>query len=718
MSSVAALLERFLLAQGFERGPWLTIAFVAGIAAWFMLGNRWQWLALSALLAAVGVLAAAFMLAHGRYPHLRQALIAVSLMMLAGIAVIWVKSALVGEPPIERTMVGRFAGVVVDREDQPADARVRLMLETHDPGGRPIRVRLNLPLELDNPAIAEGSEVTLRARLVPPAPPLLPGAYDFARTAWFAQISATGTVLDPVTVTAPGKSDDWLREAQVGLSRHVRGALPGTAGTIASAYASGDQAAIPATDQQAMRDAGLTHLLSISGLHVSAVIGAAYALAMGLLALIPWLALRVRLPVVAAGFGALAAIGYTLLTGAQVPTIRSCIGALLVLAALVIGREPLSLRLLAVGAFVVLLFWPEALAGPSFQLSFAAVLAIVSVHGSAPMRRWLSPREEGMVARLLRATVSLLVTGAMVELALLPIGLFHFHRAGLYGVIANVVAIPLTTFVTMPLLGLALLLDLVGLGGPFWALTGLSIDAMLTMAHWFAAQPGAVTLLPAMGRGSFAVFCAGGLWLALWRGRARLWGLVPICAGCLALATLRPPDLLVSGDGRHVGIVGEGGRELLVLRENRTGFTTDTLSELAGMSGNLRLLSDWPGAQCNEDFCTAILHRGGRDWRLAISRGHNAVPERALVATCDRVDIVIADRWLPHSCKPAFLKADRTMLEQTGGLAIDLAGQRIATVADSEGEHGWWRPVTRPPRRYSAPRPLSSATTGANPAPQ
>jgi competence protein ComEC len=733
LSSGAARIERFLLGQGFERGPWLTIAFASGIAAWFILGNWRAWLGFAGGMLAICAVGFTALRSDGRFPHLRQALVAVPLLAIAGLLVVWSKSELVGTPPIERPLVTQLSAKILSREEDPAQGRIRLIVATRNVDGRPIDVRLNMPVEFDNPIIDEGAEIVTRVRLVPPAPPMLPGAYNFALTAWFAGLSATGSVLDRVVILRPATNDDWLHRAQTALSHHVRHQLSGAAGAIADAYTSGNQGAISQGDQDAMRNSGLTHLLSISGLHVSAVIGAAYFVAIRLLGLWPWLALRTRLPVLAAGVGAFAGITYTLVSGAQVPTVRSCVGALLVLAALALGREALSLRMLAVGAFFVLLLWPEALAGPSFQLSFAAVLAIIALHSSAPVRRWLGPREVGAGGRLLRAIAGLLLTGAVVELSLMPIGLYHFHRAGLYGVIANVVAIPLTELVTMPLLGLALFLDLFGIGAPVWWLTGLSIDAMLALAHWFARQPGAVTWLPAMEDWGFALFVAGGLWLALWRGQVRLWGLLPILAGACNLLLLRPPDILISGDGRHIGITGDGTAQLLVLHEGRatnipatpssaraTGavpgragsYSTDTLGEIAGRDGDFTLLSDWRGAQCNEDFCVATINRDGRDWRLLISRGRDAVPERALVAACERVDIAIADRRLPQSCHPAWLKADRALLDRTGGLTIDLASGRIVTVAETQGEHGWWSP---PVRHRHQIRPLAIARSTGGP---
>lgn len=347
--------------------------------------------------------------------------------------------------------------------------------------------------------------------------------------------------------------------------------------------------------------------------------------------------------------------------------------------------------MLAVAAFIVMLLWPEAVVGPSFQMSFASVIAIVSLHGSSPVRAFLAAREEPWWARTGRRLLMLLLTGVAIELALMPIGLFHFHKVGVYGAFANVIAIPLTTFITMPLIAIALVLDIAGIGGPAWWLTGQSIDLMLGMAHWIAAQPGAVTLLPAMGRGSIALFTVGALWLALWRGRVRLVGLLPITVAVVPLALLEPPDILVSGDGRHVGITGEADGGLLVLREARSDFARDNLTELAGMNGAMLSIAQWPDARCSRDFCAITLYRAGREWNLLLSRTREMAGERALAAACDRADIVISDRWLPRSCKPAMLKIDRRMLSRTGGLSIDLVSGRIRTVAEDQGEHGWWR---------------------------
>lgn len=715
LSSVLGTLEHFIATAGFDRAPWLAVAFGTGIAAWFALPDRWQWITLIGSCLALAGAANAVLRDDGRWPYLGQAVAGLALAAAAGTATVWSKSALVGTPGLDRPVAGIFAGVVLSREEQPADGRSRLVLAIRDPGGaeRVVRVRLNIPLEKDTPAAREGALVQVAARLMPPAPPMLPGSYDFARAAWFGGISATGSATGAVRVLAPASADQFVPELRRSLSSHIHGRLGGSPGGIAAAFASGDRGGIAEADEEAMRDAGLTHLLSVSGLHVSAVMGATYMLVVRLLALWPWLALRVRLPLVAAGAAALAGIGYTVLTGAEVPTVRSVAGALLVLIALALGREPLSLRLLAGAGFAVMLAWPEAVIGPSFQLSFAAVMTIVAVHQTGWMKAFTARREEPWWLAGGRHLAAILLTGMAIELALLPIGLYHFHRAGLYGAVANVIAIPLTTFVTMPLIAVALVLDVARGGAPVWWAVGKSLELLLQLARFVAGQPGAVTMLPAMGGVNCALFLAGGLWMALWSGRVRLLGLVPLVAGAAMLALMEPPDVLVSGDGRHVGFPRLAADRLVVLRDTRSEFARDKLAELAGMDGNIVPLDSWPGSRCNADFCAIDIARDGRTWRLLLARGSNPAALRDMAAACERVDIVIAPRWLPRSCRPAVLKLDRHLLEQSGGVALDLGRGQMTTVAAGQGDHGWWRPPE--PRRSQFP---ASSSGGAAVTPQ
>jgi competence protein ComEC len=176
-------------------------------------------------------------------------------------------------------------------------------------------------------------------------------------------------------------------------------------------------------------------------------------------------------------------------------------------------------------------------------------------------------------------------TGLAVEAALAPLALYHFHRSGLYGVGANIIAIPLTTFVIMPLEASALLFDLFGWGKPIWFLCGLAIDGLLKLAHLVASAKGAVAMLPSMPVWAFASMVAGGIWLCLWTRRWRLLGLAPFLAGATGAALSASPDVLVTGDGRHLAVVSSDGTPL-ILRERAGDYVRGLLAEASGFDGD------------------------------------------------------------------------------------------------------------------------------------
>jgi competence protein ComEC len=677
-------LEQWLEHERDQLPLWLPVALGIGIAAWFFFRDDQAWAA-----TIVGGLALALAgVAIGWQQRTGRLCLLGGLFLAAGCALIWARADSLTAPILMRPVVTIFEARVERIEQQTAKAQSRLILEPDRASGLPPRIRVTVKDEYSVKGLGVGERISLRARLVPPPEAPVPGAYDFARTAWFMKLGATGSAIAPIArIGAPPRESSSLR-AQ--LSAHVRSKLDGSAGGIAAAFASGDRGGIAPEDEDAMRDSGLTHLLSISGLHITAVVAATLFATLRLLALSPMLALRYPLPLIAAGMGALAGIGYTLLTGAEVPTIRSCIAALLVLAGLAIGREAITLRLVATGALIILLLWPESLIGPSFQLSFAAITVIVALHESSWVQRWTMRRDEPLVSGLIRAVGALLLTGIAVEVALAPIALFHFHKSGVYGALANVIAIPLTTFVTMPLEALALIFDSVGAGAPFWWLTGLSLEFLLWLARTTAAFPGAVAMTPEIPTSAFALIVAGGLWLALWTSRSRLFGLIPIAAGAAMALAVPTPDLLITGDGKHLLVRNSAG-QMALLRPKAGDYIRDVLAE---RSGTLEALADMDrvaGAKCGRDMCAMTVTHNGRDWRIAATRSDYLLPWAAFMQTCTSVDIIVSSRRLPRKCKARWVTADRMLLAKTGGMAIELGAPKIRTVIEPDDDHPWRR---------------------------
>jgi competence protein ComEC len=661
---------------------WLVVGFGAGIVSWFVLDRAEAWLAV--VLTGFGASIAGFAFGTGRF---ERAIGWMGLALALGCSLVWLRSESIRAPRLEKPVVTTFDARVERVETLAAKGDLRL---TVAPAGSslPPRVRVSVKEENAPTGIMAGARVRMRARLTGPPQMALPGTYDFSRQAWFWGIGAVGRALGEIQLLEHASSSgvDSLRDR---LGRHIREQLPGGSGAVATTLANGDQNAISEEDAEAMRRSGLSHLLSVSGLHITAAIGAAMLLTLKLLALSERLALRFNLILVAAGVGALAGIAYTVFTGSQVPMVRSCIAALLVLGGIALGRDAISLRLVAVGALIVLLFRPEAIASASFQFSFAAVTAIIALHSSRWGRRVMMHRDEGPVARASRKLLAMILTGLAVEVALIPFALYHFHKAGLYSVAANLVAIPLTTFVVMPLEFGALFLDLIGLGAPLWWMAGIALDGLLWIAHSVAGARGAVATLASMPAWTFAAMVAGGLWLTLWTTGPRLFGLIPFMIGAIAAAFSPTPDILITGDGRHLAVVSGDGRPML-LRERTGDFMLDVISEASGFDDEPGLLSAAPFGSCTRDACVAVVRRDGREFRLLATRSATRIDWQALVRACSEADIAVSDRWLPRSCAPRWLKLDRKALKETGGVAVYLeAKPRVETVAERLGEHPW-----------------------------
>jgi competence protein ComEC len=599
---------------------------------------------------------------------------------------VWARSAWIAQPRLHRAIVANVAGKVEAVDHLAARDKVRLLVKP-DNAALPPKVRISVDEDEFPIGIAPGSRIDVRARLAPPPPMSLPGTYDFARDAWFQGIGGVGKTLGEINVVQPAapKGLDRVRE---NLRRHIAERLPERSAGIAIALVTGDQNAVDQDDADAMRRSGLTHLLSVSGLHIAAVVAFAMLLTLKLLALSERLALRFNLVLVAAAAAAAAGIGYTLLTGAQVPTVRSCVAALLILAGIALGRDAISIRLIATGALVVLIFRPEALAGPSFQMSFAAVTAIVALHSTQWARRLLQRREEGIAARIARALMGIVATGLAVEIALMPLALYHFHRSGLYGVGANIVAIPLTTFVIMPLEAGALLLDAVGWGKPLWFLCGAAIDGLLKLAHLVSSSRGAVAMMPSMPGWAFALMVAGGIWLCLWTTRVRLIGFAPILIGAIGAALSPSPDLLVTGDGRHLAVIEAGTP--FILRDRAGDYVRSLLAEASGYDSDPDILDSQPTSDCSRDACVAVLRKGAAEWRLLATRSAYRIDWESITNACSQADIIVSDRRLPRSCEPRWLKLDTAALARTGGLSIYLEKRPwVDSVADRVGDHPW-----------------------------
>lgn len=338
-------------------------------------------------------------------------------------------------------------------------------------------------------------------------------------------------------------------------------------------------------------------------------------------------------------------------------------------------------------------------------MSFAAVTAIVALFSTPIARRLLERRDEGPIARTARSLLGIVATGVAVEVALAPLALYHFHRSGLYGVFANIVAIPLTTFVIMPSEAAALALDAVGLGSPFWWLCGRAVGLLLALARAVASASGAVIFTPSMPTWAFALMVIGGVWLCLWNSRLRLLGLVPAIAGAIGAALAPAPDLLVTGDGMHLAVIQSG--KPMLLRDRAGDYVRQLIAEASGFDGDPEALYGQPLSDCSRDACVADVRKKGGKWRILATRSSVLIDWPTITRACAGADIVISSRRLPRTCTPRWLKLDATALSRTGGLAIYLGREpRVDSVAERLGQHPWTETKARskPPVRFPTGR--------------
>ena len=702
VAASGAAVEEWLLAERAQIPLWSPAAFGLGIVLYFMLPWAGERLAAAVAAGAVAVAGFAVRGIAGRM------LVWGGVLCALGLGIAAYRSNDVASPVLRDRFEGDVAGIVEAVEVRSGRGQVRFQLAPDDPG-LPPHVRLTLKTSAVPPGLSPGAHVRMRAMLLPPQGPSFPGGYDFARTLWFAQIGATGYPLGQAVVDRPAPPpsgiEAWLDDARVRLTRRIEAQVPGDAGAISAAFVTGDQGQISTETNLAMRWSGMAHLLSISGVHIAIVVAGTMWVVRALLCLSPWLALRLPVKAIGAAAAAAAGIAYTILAGAQVPTVRSCIGTVVVLLGVMLGREALSLRLLAAGGFVILAVRPEALLGPSFQLTFAAVTGLVALFNSR-LGRWLTtPRKDASWgARTAQHMGALLVTGVIAEALLSATALYHFNSTGAYGVVANLLAIPWTEFAIMPVLVGALGMDAVGIGAPAWWLLGKTMGALIWLADTVAAWPGSVVRLGLMPVSAYALLVGGGLWLFIWQTRPRWLGVVPIAAGAVLALSARPPDLLVSADGHHVGVRLDGydaeGPRLALLRERTGDFMRDVWGGVTAATADAAI-ADLPAGDCTVDVCVARVGQGASAVRLLATLSKDRIGRPVFGPACAAADIVVSDRRLPPWCRPRWQKLDRTALGSTGAVAIWLSPRRVETVAALTGDHPWlpqpqvWRPRAR-----------------------
>ena len=555
-------------------------------------------------------------------------------------------------------------------------------------GRMPERVRIRLKGK-DPVTPAAGDIIEIRAALLPLSPPVLPGAFDFQRHAFFKGLGATGYAISDVTIIKVYE-DGYFFE---GLRHYIQGKISAaienkdTAG-ITTALLIGDGNGIAEKTWDIIRLSGIAHLLSISGFHITLVTGFLFFLVRALLALSPYIALHWPIKKVSAFISVFGAIFYTALIGSPVPAQRAMIMTCVVMGAIMLDRDPFTLRLAAFAAFVILLFAPESLAGPSFQLSFAAVIALIAFYEST-RGIFERHRQDGWFKKSGIYLAGCMITTGIATLATAPFSLFHFSKVPVFsGFVTNMIAIPLCTFVTMPFGILAVFLMPLGLEKWPLLVAGKSVDLILQTATVTAAWPWSVMTMDAWPVGLLAVMALGSAWIAIWRGRLRWLGIVPVIVAALVIPLTPRPDILVSDEGSLFAVRDEAG-VLWVSSKRAEKFVRQEWVEREGGEG----VDFWPHGgkagdvlACDAEAC--LYKKNG----FIVSFIKNPA---ALQNDCTLANVVIGGRVAisGSQCAEPMVVLDKWDFRDSGAHAIYLPETggmiEVSDVAEERGIRPW-----------------------------
>jgi competence protein ComEC len=686
---VEALADR-LAAEGERRLLWLPVCFGAGIGVYFALKVEPPlWACILAVITAGGLVFAA-----RRHPPLCEAALALAA-VAAGFALIC-ETAWEHEAPMLQRRLGPVVvtGRVVDIDAMDKGWRLILApdpLPGLDPNQQPRRLRLHIPNNKDG--LGPGDRVSLKAMLYPVPGQILPGGHDLQREAYFAGIGGSGYSfgsahrLAEEQESADPEGGGWreaLLRLRTGMTQRITAVLPGSTGGVASALITGKRGAIAEEVKQAFRESGLQHLLAIAGLHLGLVGAFVFFAVRGGLALIPPVALRYPIKKIAAGATLIVLAGYLLISGAAIPTQRAFVMNGIVFAAIMIDRLRISMRICAIAAAVVLGLEPASLVGVSFQMSFSAVVALIAVYETFGARLTRLLRGRSLPGRVIGYCGAVVVTTVVVTVGTAPFSVYHFHHMALYSPLANIIAVPLSAMWTLPWGVVTCLLMPLGLERLALVPMGWGIDVTIWVAARVSSLPGNVWQMPRLPAAGLLLVGLGGLWLCLWQGPWRRWGVVAILAGLGSAALTRPPDIVIADTGRFVAVRAADGRYFISADKSEK----IAVSSLAQETGEA--FAPWPeagagaadGLDCAGASCLYTAH--GR--RVAIVTGEAGLPLR-----CGGLDAIVSQIPAGFHCRSMMPVVDRIDSWRRGAVAfwLDRNGVTVESANEDRGERPW-----------------------------
>ncbi len=685
-------------------------------------------------------LAIMFLLAAGlalfsRYNNgLSAATCSAAAFLLLGMLLADIETRRAGTVVLDTPVTTTITGTVVRRE---VDARgswryVIQLAATEAPALSRPPARISLLSRGGGDPVALGATIQGKARLSPPSGPALPGLNDFAFASYFKGIGATGFFYKPPQALISPRGDikvetGWLEWADMRLyglrsaiAERIRNVIGGDAGAFAASIVTDERQAISANTMEALRLSGLAHIVAISGLNMALAAGIFFVGLRLTFSLFPAFAQRWPVKKISAFAALLMTLAYYLISGFAVSAERAWLMMSVMLIAVLFDQPSLSLRNVAISALIILVFSPSEIMGPSFQMSFAATIALVSTYAWWGRRRGdherllIGRRPVWMTAAQMVGTIiaGVITTSLIGGVSTAIYSAEHFHRVTTYGLFANLAAMPLMSLIVMPFGLLAMLLMPFGLDGPFLKIMGYGMALVIEVANEVASWGGsAATGRPHewfIGLGS-----AGFLLLTLLRSRLALLG-IPLLVSAFGLSAATAyrdgPDLLIHEEGELVALLEDGKayttktrpqgfvygqwQRALLLPEQpvppvnlkaeaaitSVGLTTKsklTPEEMRAVTRQMTaaLKDAEPGVFTCSKGIWCVARVGSGEWIVVLEDG------RFAGKACDIADIVVVSRRTSFSqCRSGALLLNRDILRRIGSVEINFAGSDQSAV--------------------------------------
>jgi competence protein ComEC len=697
---------------------WIPVAAIAGVSL-NMAADREPVLWLPALLAlAFGALAFV-----ARRRRLTFALLVGACALSAGFLSMGLRTARVAAPVLDHIRIVKLQGFIEEIDFRPVGARLILRVEDSGdmPAGvAPSRVRVTTR---QAPDVAAGDYVALTARLLPPSHAALPGGYDFARDAYFAGVGAVGSTLGAISVLAPPKDASLLLrfgaaidQARNRLAARVDAIIGGDEGAIAAAMVTGKRDFLSNDAKDLIREAGIFHIITISGVQMTLVAGIFFWTTRRLLALSPTLALRYPIKKWAAAIAVLGAIAYDVCTGSRVGTERALIMTLIVLGAVILDRQALTMRNLALAVLAIVALEPEAILSVSFQLSFAAVGALVAVlearlarldaSGDPLMPGPREPRRGLLALHLVDKPLGLVFATLCATAATASFMAYHFHDLSPYVLIGNPLTLTVIEFFAVPGALIGAMLYPLGLDAPVWLYVGAGIRFILWAARHIAEAPGSTLHVRAFAPYALPFLSLAVVSLLIWRSWILRASAIPLAlVGLIGAAGGPRYDVLIAPSGEQAGLRDADGR-LAIIGRRFNAFAAEQWLSADGDGREAAQARD-PDSPCDRLGCIGPLAEGQS---LALVEDRLAFEE-----DCARAAIVVSALSAPAGCKAQVF--DERRLAETGavGLVWDGAGFEVATDR-ALLEDRPWSPAPKRARSDRVERPGKGGAMRADPA--